>query len=721
MAFKYQFPYVKIIRDNGEIVPNSDHNKQEDQIECLTDAVGNYQFVSGSIEDRLQDLESTSAIGDPRDLDDLDDVDVPTPTIGNVLTFAGPTAGWIDSPPSASAVGDLDDLGDVATVGAVSGDTLGFNGADWVPVNRQVSVYSDLPGSPGEQTALNIDEIRFVTQAGIGEDHFVTLIGNAAYIGGGSPPAPLNGDIGGLGALVTGRMSQSNVNYPTALINGDIYNRITQTNAFTFDPPLAGFGLASFGNLILNINGIDVANIDLAANFVELNRATGQNTAAYNTQGTGDVIVAGVVSFVGGSLMIVSVDPDILTADEFQLGVAQIVVTATALRIGYNFLRLSHNVGTAVHQTNLLEWFYDTDPAGGGTDPSVSAASLAEDVPVLKHLSGISYYDTGSTFDLGITSLRTFNNVYHQSEAPLSVVTTWDGSPTINIADGSVSGLSTPPDIAETMTVTGFSLTVNPGIQNNDAIADATPRDPYASYGTVSTGNNNFVIMSNGPNSTEIFDDFTDERFRLPNIIDFDVIVPFGTGFPNLFDSTVSLLTGPRANELQVYDFEEASGQNRVRWPSFDYSNGANFQPQVNPDYSGLGGSDRTYYRVFRSTISQTNGIITFPGLAEADLASDISLRIKVPSKTVWLDLIVAFNGGTFPVNAPLGSAGIDGEGCRINSGVNSLDINGQIEFSLGAIGTDFSSDFQLIIEIVYANSTVAELLGTGPGLSINW
>tara|TARA_R100001244_G_scaffold25113_2_gene25385 strand:+ start:51892 stop:54033 length:2142 start_codon:yes stop_codon:yes gene_type:complete len=713
MASNYQYPYVKIIRANGEVIPNADHNKQEIQLECVTDALGNYDFAEGSITERLGTIETNF------ELDDISDVDASSPTVGDVLIYTDP--GW----ETIALPVDLNGLEDVVINLPADGQTLVYKGASgtWQNEDRGLTIASGLPGSPEEvNSATPITEIRFITQTAQGADHYVTEVADGvAYIGGGTPPVVLSGALTGLVGLVTGKMSQSNINYPPATSAGDTYASITQTGAVTLAHAVGQFGFASLGNLILAVNGVDVANIDLGANFLEGSRDAGQNIpGTYNVQGTGSVVAGGVVSFgVGSTLTLLTVAPTSITTDAFQQGTTQIGLVAADLRQGHNSAVLRHETGSGTNTTSTLNWFYDIDPAGA-TDPAVTATDLTEDTPVLKELSGISYYDTGSTFDLDVTLVRGFDNAYHQSDAPLELSSGWAGSTTIPYTDGSVGGVSTPPDIGEIMAVTSFGLTTAAGVQDNDAQAIITPRDPYGSYTPAVSTSKNFAIMSDGPNSTDVFDDFTDERYRLPSSTNFDVLIAGMPGAPLLWNSATSLLDGSRTGELQVYDFEEASGQNRLRWPSFDHSNGTNFQPQPNPDYSSLGGTDRVYRRVFRSIISQSNGVLTLPGLTDANIVSDVGIRVKVPGRTVWLDVTVSFNGATFPSGAPL-VGGVDDEGCRINPGVNSPDLNGSLEFSLGTIGTDVSSDFQVIVEITYANSSVAELIGTGSGLSINW
>lgn len=717
MSDIYRYPYSKVLRDDGEIIEPSDHNKQERQIECITEAIGQYDFTAPTVQERLEALELQPAI---TDIDDISNVDVSGVTNGQVLTYQASTQTWI----AADIAQFLSELLDVDLSGASEGDSLVLRSGTWSPEDRNLTVASALPGDSGEQSAAEITEIRFITKTGTTEDHFVSEVApGVVYIGGATTPSDLGGNLTGLPSLSTGRLSQSNVNYPPGVVAGDSYSRITQQSNFTINHDVNQFGNASLGNLILEVNGVDVANIDLEINFNESDRSSDQDINNYDTQGSGDPISNGVVSFTGGTLSILSVGTSSLPSDPYQEGTAQVTLTASALQQGYNAIRLRHEYNATINQTNLLEWFYDSDVDLSANDPDITSISLTEDTPSLNYLSGVPYYDQGSTFDLDITLERPFNNVYHDSEIPIVLDASdfGDSSTGINIADGSVSGVSSPPDIGETMTVSSFNISVGNNIDQTDPDVLATPRDPYTNYTQQSSGSNNFHLMCEGPNSTDTFEDFTDERYRLPNTTSFNSPVAGMPGAPNLFDSTISLNNASRSNELQVFDIEEASGRNRLRWPSFDYSNSANFQPQPAPDYSALAGSNRTYYRVFRSTVgSRTNGIITFPGLAESDIVSDIGLRIKIPSKTVWLDLTKAFNGSTFPSNAPYPS-GTDGEGCRINSGVNSLDINGQIEFSLGTIGTDASSDYQLILEVTYVNSSVAELLGTGSGLSINW
>lgn len=67
-------------------------------------------------------------------LDDLLDVDVPTPTDGQVLTWDSGTSKWVNETPSAGTLDDLTDV-DTTTIPPVPGDSLVYNGSLWVPTS----------------------------------------------------------------------------------------------------------------------------------------------------------------------------------------------------------------------------------------------------------------------------------------------------------------------------------------------------------------------------------------------------------------------------------------------------------------------------------------------------------------------------------------------------------------------------------------------------------
>lgn len=66
------------------------------------------------------------------ELDDIPDVNAPTPADGDFLMWDSTPGEWVPGTP-AGGVTDLDDLSDVNLTGQTSGDVLTYDGAEWVP------------------------------------------------------------------------------------------------------------------------------------------------------------------------------------------------------------------------------------------------------------------------------------------------------------------------------------------------------------------------------------------------------------------------------------------------------------------------------------------------------------------------------------------------------------------------------------------------------------
>ena len=558
---------------------------------------------------------------------------------------------------------------------------------------------SEVDGSP----SATVTNLVFNGRAGVGGET-VIIVDDTAYINGVAPPSPLGGNlsVSGLTRYI-GRESQSNINYEGSA--GDSHNYLA--NDGTFNLSISTFNFASIGNLVATINGIDTYNIDLLANFNELNREGTQNLADYNNIGTGfPNIINGVASNAGGSLQLTGVNwTDPVGADQFQDGSFNLNITPTALRQGYNYITVSHNGNT----TNTFQIFYDID---SGANPYVTVAELDLRTLIAKVISGVTYCYTGTIFDLDFLGNNCFNNVYHNSNAPIVMSSSWGISGGILYTDPNVSSVSTPPDIGETMITLDKPITVVSGQEENDARITLTPRDPYGNYASEQTPSNNIMIMSIPNSSDRVTENFVDETYRFPLTTDTDIIPGGMTGNWN----SNSLLG---ANDLQVYS-SLLSNQSSLIYPQDDLSSHI---PVGNPDYSVLsGGTGKQFLRICQGIVDNSNGVLTLPGITDADLASgNIIIDIKVPTKTVWLRAGGAgsdFVFGTFNTNANL-SGGINGEGCRINTGVHSPDIDGSIEFTLGTYASDASVSRYLWVRITYANVTVPRNIEAGLGL--NW
>jgi len=581
---------------------------------------------------------------------------------------------------------------------------------------------TELDGSP---TCVPVTQIVFN-----GVDERVTCGANGiVYINGATPPPLLGGSFNVSGTtFYTGREPQSNINYEGNA--GDEHTYLAHDGTLVLTEP--SFGHASVGVVSLYLNGVVIAEIDLGANFVEGDRAAGQNIGNYNTGSGTFSLSGGICGFQGayagwGDMRITHVDPTSgIDVDRFQEGRIVININNEDLwRQGYNEMYIQQ-VGCAdcPRTESVFKIFHDKDNYGTN-DPSITVPTLAENIVVPKWLSGINYHGANSTFNLSVVGSYCFNNVYHSSNAPLVFndgVSDW-GIPNtlITYSNSAVSGVSTPPDIGEVMTVTDLQITVPANQDEVDALITVIPRDPYGSYSAQITAPNNYMIMSWGDVSTPVKEYFRDEQYRAPLNTSVDTVTPNATG---AWDSTISLASGTSGygTSLQVYDLNAANTNSLVH-PDTDYTG---MNPSGSPDYSGLSaGSAYKYLRKFWGIdgFDHSNGILSIPGITDADITSkDVQIWIKVPSKTVWLDANTFYNGGTFNTGADLG-IGTNGEGCRINSGVHSPGIDGTIEFSLGIFASDASVNRAIWVMVEYKDNTIPRWInGTGSGFGLtNW
>ena len=636
-----------------------------------------------------------------------------------------------------------------------------FNGTVWIETSSFNLTVQEADGLP---LGTNINNLVLCDTT----TNNIYIDGTTAYLH--APLAPLPIEIDNNIVEWTGRLSQSNINYNGTEPAGTDVNyiaRLSDINAVnTFFSTVESFSNGSSGLLTLTINGTIVATIDLSSNFNETNRITGQIITDYDITGAGDAIVDGVVTFANGTFAVVSIASiGPIYADPYQKGTCSININnMAAFRQGYNEVILTR--GADVSST--YQFFYDND---AGADPVITSSDLSEDTPVLKYLSGVPFYDTGSTFDYDVVIANAFNNVYHSSNAPVTV----DGFPGVLLApieytNAAVTGVSTPPDIAETMTVTDYNFTVIAGVEDNDVQIDAIPRDPYADYITDTSASKGITINSIVASSTVVLENFIDENYRFPRTTNFNVVPGSLTGNWTSATSLTSL-----TNELQVYD-EDAVTKQCLAHPSVDYSTA---RLPIGPDYTTLsGGTSHQYIRAFQGTIDESNGIIDIPGLTDAHIANDnFILEVKVPTKTDWMVInkdyvmnsfednvkyvnttwvlnnvqalddwviptasngykykctVAGTTGATEPAAWPtvVGTTVVDGtttwtcyqidnqEGCRINPTVHSPNLDNSIQFTLGTYAADLSVNRMIFVRITIASNTYSGILTSGYGIS---
>lgn len=562
--------------------------------------------------------------------------------------------------------------------------------SQWDQISSTFSLtVEEYDGSP---SGSNIDKIVFVDP----EDD-VYIDGYTAYIGPPDQPGTLDSQaLTSTGVtFYTGGLSQSNLNYKAGDPSGDVINYIANDGIFSLTTPNTSnsCNYGDKGTITVYLNGTGIATMDLAANFSEANRTGTQDLSTWDSAGTGDPTTNGVTTFTGsaagkGNLTMNSVG--IYNSFKYyQKWVATINITdSTLLRQGWNEIYITHDGLTSYggnQESTRFDVFYDTD---AGSNPTVSTPTVTENTPVWNYLSGVKYYDSGSTWDIDITGSDCFDNVYHSSGAPIEVYG-WPGMTTQSILynDASVTGVSSPPDIGETMTITNWTLTQAASQSSIDAQITARPRDPYGNYTPVTSVSNDILIWSYASGSTELIEHFRDEDYRLTTGA-YDSIPGSISG---IWDSTSSLDTYDDGNGLQLYLDE-------LYFPTIDFSS---MTPTGNPDYSLIAvETNKTYFRAFRDlSTSHASGTLRMTGINKTQLYNrDIRVWIKAPTQTGWLDLTRDYNFATF--------TGIDEDGCWVN---RSTQSNSDFQFTIGSNYTE-NSGYMVIVKVQYPNSSAPRI-----------
>ena len=316
------------------------------------------------------------------------------------------------------------------------------------------------------------------------------------------------------------------------------------------------------------------------------------------------------------------------------------------------------------------EYFYDTD--------TIYSSIEGVDVPLpgtynTKVLSGITSLTTGTIFTIPNI---TINNLlkYTYLDTPMIINSVQLASSNINI-NRALLGITMPANniFDNTFNITNLNLPININNvfidhQNNKNLIfteyDWVTRTAYSHL-----INKTFLIDTLTSTSNRITEDFRHESFRLND--DFSI-----------YNSEESLIDN---NGLQCYN-------SRLIYPTKDFSS---YFLNDDRDYSTIDDGARMFLRKFWHTgINHSNGILKFEdhNITEEDLQDgNVSIEISLDG-TDWYNLGIDF------LTAPLS----DGDGCRIFPGVNALNINNKLQFSLGYGVTDESNDWGIFIKITY-------------------
>lgn len=554
------------------------------------------------------------------------------------------------------------------------------NTAEWVQLTSTFSL--TVTEYDNDPNGSDIQKIVFVEPE---DDVYIDQDNYIAYIGvPDSCPSMQGQNLSITGTdLIDGRTSQSNINYKNPA--GSLINYIIKDGTFTVTSP-TNADQGDKGVVKLYLNQAVIAIIDLAANFIQADEDGQQNLNNYDNQGTGSIIVNGTISLPYGYFELVKVGK-YNNFKYFQSWQAQFVLTdASALQQGWNEIYMTHEgLSSGLQTSNTLDLFYDNDT---GSDPSVSMPTVTENMPVIKWLSGVQYYDAGSTWDVNVVGYDLFDNVYHYSNAPV-VFEGWPGliSSPIEYLDGSVVGVSSPPDIDEIMSVTDWSLIQTANQMSTDARLSVYPRDPYDNYVSQISASESIMVYSYPSSATPLKEYFRDESYRLP-AGDYDTIP---TTIVGQWDSTANLDTYDNGAGLQVF-------MDKLIFPQYDFSATL---PSSNPNYAPLGlEQNKFYYRAFKDTkLSRAQGTLRISGVTVTNMFNeDVRVWIKVPSQTGWLSLNKDYNYADF--------SGVDEDGCWMH---RDAQTNSDFTFGLDRFRTEFGG-YMVVVKVEIPSNNGIEI-----------
>ncbi|CAG7580527.1 MAG: hypothetical protein SLAVMIC_00460 [uncultured marine phage] len=397
---------------------------------------------------------------------------------------------------------------------------------------------------------------------------------------------------------------------------------------------------------------------------------------------------------------------------------------ANLIPLGGKFtVELEHdNVGdTSYVQSNKTQTaMYDRDTDNGSTSTAQinGTVSMIEQSASLFYMSGVAYYDNGSTFEVEVRDMDDLNEITYPTGNQLNLnFSTNTGIPDANIGAGGSGyvGWTNAYNIDNVGYLANHSISssnlVTPGVDANNSLNSGSTTDLTANIhdwvnnvDSETSPGYNWLILSKSSISDRNTEDLNTETDRL---VVRDALVGVTE---SSFDSTIDITTaGSYSYELQQIQGSSPNGTSRLVFPKEDFSV---WQPLINitnsTDYTSAAGSSitlpvinnrstlattgqvltdyRWYLRKFSTTglaSVQGNGTFEFStDFVEADLATqntgiagsgDLQLFLGLTNNTVptgWYDMSRLFSvAGGVRANATGG-------------GSSNLDSNGKISWN---------------------------------------
>ena len=489
-------------------------------------------------------------------------------------------------------------------------------------------------------------------------------------------------------------------------ITGTVNDAIGGGSGYPVDAFFNGYS----GNLVLEVNGVDVHTVDLTSTLSSIANDFNGNSSGFDLSAVNFSTLSNIPHYTKP-----------YRTGTYQIGTAD-------QRNGWNYARVKHGSNT----TNYVEWVLD--PSGAVDNTTVSTPVLSDfDHSDIYYQSGIKYFASRPSASFAYSGSNFYSNVYSRESDAISFETTENSSISNIRAVGtglttldSAGSQSTMPSLdnsvdcqTTTIEVTGTVLfdhttSISGGLglfTGHSVSVDSRLKHPFKTNRTTSAASKTaFMVYSGSIGSTNINtnEHFTAEDYRivsgayadqtsvtsLSNTWDSTVSVNDGGGNPDHADGLVTV-NGYMISPLKIGN----AGDTRN-----DIEGSTGLQaPAGNPNYStaGLTESERTFYRYFRniSGVLVTAPSITLFGDATIIAANgtlttgnnNIKVELKVPSdptytgsndkSTGWCDVGSALDNlqdltvdGAGLYTGTL-DADVDGDGAQVNLGFQGKGI----------------------------------------------
>jgi hypothetical protein len=485
-------------------------------------------------------------------------------------------------------------------------------------------------------------------------------------------------------------------NFRLGVYNGS--QEITGTLNFTTGPSVTNdnlayasgaFGNAETGSLNLELNGTIIHTVVLTGAVGAGNPATGSATSLTNGSG-----------FTHLSVTASSIDGNGADWYIFKHRTAKYKIEANDQKVGWNYLRTIHTIGSTNNATNYIEWI--NDPDGPLANLSASLPRIDEvSLTGTKYVSGVKY-NTDLTAKYKVDLINMYKNVYPSTDDTI----TFNETNCDNITAQTVGAISTNENQIVKITA---SVNNNQNLLLNGTIGVSVNATHPLKTNLSTTGSATITGMlidndSSGGN-LNLVETFIDEDFRIKSASYGSQADLTGSAWNSQTIMTGSNVDGHQDGMIlynrRLYNPRDA-----------DIPNAGNFSTLTNvsagqPNYSTITGI-RTFYRKIQNDsgaairdmkiTSQKTGF-KFMEDTQAFDDNDSHFYVKIPGATGWMNIRESF---------VFGSTG-DGDGALIAGASDNSSVTGAgNSVNCISFGTQSVADDDYIVMKIEANYEMA-------------